>query len=186
MKSAAGAIRILILIISAVLSMLCVFPGNALAEVNVYLVSCVETEGSLTLGDIARIDSDRETAAKLRALPVKQELYQDGYVDRKELEQLLGSSTTETVFIYGSAVRITQIEKKNPGEETADMAAADAVQIRKGDSVGITFRNRGILVHLSGSAMQDGKIGDEITVRIKGNRTLKGKITDKKMIELAM
>jgi hypothetical protein len=164
------------------LSALLVFERAAPAETNIYLVSRVETAGPVTLGDIARVDGGRNAVA-LRRTPIAAELYSDGFVDRGELEKLLAGSAPEALFIYGNAVKVLRVQKTD-AEDAKDEGGG--LLVNRGDTVGVSVRNRGIVIRITGSAMEDGKKGDEITIRVRGNRTLRGKIIDKRVVESCM
>ncbi len=163
-----------------------VMPQHALfAEVNIYLISRFESEGEVRLCDVARIEAAAADAARIGALPVMPALYADGFLDRKELEAMVKDSSAESIFIYGGAVKI--LAKKGPaatGDE--ELSPAGELPVKAGDAVGVLIRGRGITVKLTGSAVEDGRMGDSVRVRIKGNRMLKGRVAENKMVEISL
>jgi len=104
---------------------------------------------------------------------------------RKELEAMVKDSSAESIFIYGGAVKI--LVKKDPAATVAgDLYPDGELPVKAGDAVGILIRGRGITVTLTGSAMEDGRMGDSVRVRIKGNRTVKGRVAENKMVEVSL
>ncbi len=152
-----------------------------LAEINVYLHSTVDAEGSLTLGDIASIEGG--AGESLGGLVIPPSAYADGYCDRKELEALLSGVSSETVCVYGSAVRVTV--RAIPEGKTVE-APADKRLIKAGAPVKVQVRKNNIIMELKGHAAQDGAEGDAIDVRIKGGRSLKGKISNGGIVECSL
>lgn len=156
-------------------------PGPVLAEINVYLHSTVDAEGSLTLGDIASIDGG--AGKSLGGLVIPPSAYADGYCDRKELEALLSGISSETVYVYGSAVRVTV--RTIPEEKTVE-APADRRLVKAGAPVKVQVRKNNIIMELKGHAAQDGAEGDSIDVRIKGGRSLKGRLSNGGIVECSL
>ncbi|TAL37049.1 MAG: hypothetical protein EPN93_06375 [Spirochaetes bacterium] len=152
------------------------------ADVNLYLLSRVEAKDALTLADVARVETAGELADTLRALVLPARLSEDGYIDRTELSALVARATEESVFIYGNAVRV-YARLPRPEERCAEIPE---MVVQAGDGVSVVIYNRTITLEIPGSALQDGRVGDTIQVRVKNNRTLKGKIVDKKLVELSL
>ncbi len=155
--------------------------GPVLAEINVYLHSTVNAEGSLTLGDIASIEGG--AGGSLSGLVIPPSAYADGYCDRKELEALLTGVSPETICVYGSAVKVTV---RAVVEEKTEEAPADRRLIKAGSPVKVQVRKNNIIMELKGHAAQDGAEGDAIDVRIKGGRSLKGKLSNGGIVECSL
>jgi len=150
------------------------------AEVNLYLLSRVEIKPGLTLGDVARVEADEACAGKLRPLALPEKIFDDGYIDRSELAALVARSTDETVLIYGNSVRLYA----SPAKIEEPVSETPAFAVRSGEEVSIVLHNRSITLEMPGSVLQDGRMGDLVTVRVKSNKTLKGRVVDDKLVEL--
>jgi hypothetical protein len=157
------------------------------AEVKVFVMSRAETDGTLTVGDIASVDGEPAAAARIKSIAVKPELYADGYLDRVELETLLSSGFPDPVSLYGGGVRVTMAAPAVESEKKeVDPGTAEDRDVCPGDAVDVFVRKNGIVLQTRGRAVEGGKKGDRIHVRVKGTRSLKGTIIDKKCILLAV
>ncbi len=170
--------------------------ANSLADIRMYLFPRVEinlnNEDDLAIADIARIDGDNTDLTKICNIKVKSELYSDGYIDRKELSNLLSSNVNDLFFIYGNAIRV--IDKDKFIEERAEFAynfIEEEILVRRGERVSLVVIKRGISVELTGRVMKDGKKGEEITVRMKPltgrrSRLVKGIVRSRGLVEVVL
>ena len=93
-------------------------------------------------------------------------------------------------IIYGNAVRIV----KNNDAISADIRIINDIKdadylVKKGDAANLILVRRGISIELYGKAMNDGKLGDIISVELKlmnSSRTklVKGKVSARNQIEV--
>jgi len=161
------------------------FASNAFAAVSVYLVSRAELGESPSLGDVASVDAAPEARRALLSLALPEKVLAAGFVDRREVEELVAAAAGEGVLVYGNAARVSRTVK----EEAAglDEKAADVeLLVTAGEPVGVRVKKNGIVIELSGSALESGTAGDEVAVKLKGNRTLKGRVVRKNLVELAL
>lgn len=155
-----------------VLIIILLLPLSALARLNVYLIPEVETDKkSLTLSDIAGIEG--RPVLKAGSIVIPETMYKDLFVDRKELNDYLAREISGSFAIYGNGVKLhfKEAEKSLIAEEMEEKP----VVVKKGDAVELLIRNKGISIVMTGKAMQNGTVDDEINVRLKNGRTLKGK-----------
>ncbi len=149
------------------------------AEVNIYLFPRVDRgRNPLTLSDMGKIDGDTE-AAGAASIPVNDALFADGYVDRRELIDLVRANVEGRVNIYGSGVKVNVVEKDSVREEPR-------IVVRKGNSVRFQVVNSRIHVEQTGTALQDGAVGEEIPVKLKGSAVSRGRILNERVVELAL
>jgi hypothetical protein len=138
----------------------------------------------LIIKDVAVVEGNNSDIEKIKNIQIDKDIYSDGYIDKKEILLLLKNNTEDTIFIFGNAIRIlTHDQHINNSENDAP----DSV-IKKGDSVNIVIKKNGISVILRGIAVNEGKIDEEVVVKIekKTNTTklVKGKIKNRDLIEV--
>ena len=176
--------RALFAVISAA-AMMAAFASNAFAAVGIYLVSRAELGESPSLGDVASVDAAPGVRRALLSLPLPEKVLEDGYVDRREVEELVAAAAGDIVLVYGNAVRVSRTVKEEA--VGVDEKAADEERlVTAGEPVGVRVKKNGIVIELSGSALQNGAAGDEVAVKLKGNHTLKGRVVRKNLVELAL
>lgn len=157
--------------------------ADTAAELNIYLHSMADyAEDGITLGAVAAFDGSPEEAEKAKALKIPALLVRDGYLDRKEIEGLLSGVMTGRVYIYGSAVRIIRAG----AVETAEPVEVKRVSVKAGDPVAVRVRKKGILVEMTGSAVADCREGETVEVKLRGYRSLKGRLTSEGTVDLAL
>lgn len=148
------------------------FPLAVVARVTIYIIPEVEiVKKNLTLSDIARIDGD--PVCKTGSIIIPQTMYSDFVIDRKELNDFLASELSEVFSVYGNGVKVTFKEEDKylftaSKEETKFL-------VKKGETVELIVRNKGISIELTGKSMQNGTKDDEINIRLKNGKILKGK-----------
>ena len=165
----------------------------ASAEIKLILSSRYEiknTGARVLLGDIAKIEGSTDACQKLNDLIIEPDIYIDGYIDRNEIIELVKSNIDDIFIIYGNAVRIV----KNNDAISADIRIINDIKdadylVKKGDAANLILVRRGISIELYGKAMNDGKLGDIISVELKlmnSSRTklVKGKVSARNQIEV--
>ncbi len=168
---------------------------DSIADINMFLFQNVEInkiEDDLALTDIARFDGNYSSTSKFCDIKIDKELYSDGYIDRKELSDLLRKNVDDLFFIYGSAIKV--IEKNDDSDmhiEEDNYYFGEEYLVKRGDRVNLVVTKRGIKVELKGSVMEDGKKGDEITVRMKSfpgkrSKSVRGIVRSKGLVEVVL
>ncbi len=151
----------------------------AFAEVNLYLYPRVDRgRNALVLSDLGRIDGDAETA-QIGSIEIADGLFADGYIDRKELLDLVKGHVEGRVNIYGSGVRVSVVEAAAVPEEPR-------IVVRRGKAVRFQVVNSHVRVEQAGTALQDGAVGDEIPVKLKGQAVSRGRILNERVVELEL
>ncbi|GEM_PF-776117 len=154
------------------LLLMLLLPLSASARVSIYLIPEVETYNrSLTLADIAGLEGDLDEQAGLLAIPPS--LYKDLIVDRSELNDYLSMSLNRTFTIFGNGVKLSF--KSNIPDESLVIKDEKPVIVKKGENVDLVIRKKGISIEMSGKSLQNGTEDDEISVRLKNGKILKGK-----------
>jgi hypothetical protein len=101
------------------------------------------------------------------------------------VEELVAAAAGDVVLVYGNAARVSRTVKEEAAgvdEKTADVE----LLVTAGEPVGVRVKKNGIVIELSGNALENGAAGDEVAVKLKGNRTLKGRVVRKNLVELAL
>jgi hypothetical protein len=149
------------------------------ADAGLYLYPKVERgDGAITIADIAKIEADPETSAQIGGIAIEDKYFSDGYLDRKEIMDLLKGRVAGRISIYGGGVRITATEPAVPEESR--------IAVVKGNTVRFQVVNSGIRVELTGTAMRDGAVGDVIPVKLKGSAVARGTVVNERVVELAL
>jgi hypothetical protein len=151
--------------------------GTCFAEINIYLYSRVSANRDLVLSDAALVEGDEETAGIVRSIPVDDSLLSDGYLDRKEIMELVKSRAGGRINVYGTGVRVIRQEGEGPSTSTA-------VLVKKGAPVRFQVVNSNVRIEMAGIALRDGNQGDLIPVKLAGRKSAAGKIVDEKTVEL--
>jgi len=156
----------------ALLTLFLLIPLSVSARISIYLIPEVELDNKeVILSDIAGIEGDQ--VKKIGENPIPQLLYKDGIIDRQELNNYLTSVAGQSCTIFGNGVKIRFKETEQPF--IAAVKEEKSVVIRKGELVDLVVRNKGIVIEMSGKSLQDGTEDDEISVRLKNGKVLKGK-----------
>jgi hypothetical protein len=157
-----------------------IFTLTCFAELNLYLYPRAESKnGVIAMSDIAKIETDLETAAQIGSIGIDDSFFSDGYLDRKEIMDILKDTIAGRINIYGSGVRVVKVD--------SDAAPHDSrIVVQKGKMVRFQVINAGIRVELMGTAIHDGAVGDEIPVKLKGSTVSRGRILNERMVELAL
>jgi hypothetical protein len=153
--------------------------AGAFADTSLYLYPRAEIKaGGIAFSDIAIIESDRETAEKIRSTAVSDVLLTDGYLDESEIRQALAGLVDGRLSIYGTGVRVA----------AGKGAAADKapVAVKKGAAVRFHVIRSCVRVEMTGTALRDGSVGDVIPVKLKGNAVSNGTVINEHVIEMQL
>ena len=153
----------------AAIFLMVLIPLSALGEVRIYLLPEVELSGNeVRLGDIAKIEGAEP--GKIRELMLPESIYRDTLVDRKEINDFLSGRIPESFFIFGNGVKTHFLLPEKTVIEDEKI-----LLVKKGQSVNLTVRKGPIIIEISGKALGDGYENDDVEIRIKNGRIIKGR-----------
>lgn len=166
---------------------------SASAEITLVLSNRCEIKDNntqLVLNDVASIECGSSDCGKITDAIIDQNIYSDGYIDKDEIRGILKDLTDDLFIIYGNAVRIVKNSDTVSAESKIinDSKGIDLL-VKKGDAANLTLVRKGISIELYGRAMNDGRLGDIISVELKlmnGSRTrlVKGKVSGRNQVEV--
>lgn len=158
---------------------------TAYCDIRLFLFPKITTDNNdIFLKDVALVEGNNTDIEKIKNTKIKKEIYSDGYIDRKEILSVLKNNTDDNIFIIGNAVRVFNnatniIYVENQPSEPV---------IKKGDNVNVIVKKNGISVILRGTAVSDGKIDDEVSVKLEKRsnyfKLVKGIIKSKDYVEV--
>lgn len=149
---------------------------------DIFLYPRVEgSKGGMVFADIAKIEADAGTAIRIGGIIVDGARTGDGYIDRKEVMDILKESGVEDVSVYGSGVRVLCAEP-----EDRKSVSPESVVVKRGKPVRFQVVSPRMRVEVAGTAMQDGAVGDLIQVKLKGTAVSRGRILNDRVVELAL
>ncbi len=153
------------------------------ADVKLYIIPrAYKGPGELLVRDIARIEGDRRVVEIVGREVILKSHYSDGFVDRSELYRVVRGITGGLISIYGSASRIS--DGSEPGEkEISGSNEPEPELVKKGDRVKVILTRKKMRIEVHGKAGGGGSRGDEIEVRLRNNRIVRGKITGRGRVE---
>ncbi|WP_457596154.1 flagellar basal body P-ring formation chaperone FlgA [Hydrogenimonas sp.] len=110
-------------------------------------------------------------------------------------DKIVASDALERVEIPFTTLRrrpLTQIGEKRyiarrniqAGKIVTTEMVAPIPEVRKHDRVRCVYRDEGLFVEFDATALQNGYIGDSVTVKRGDGRTLRGVVTGKKSVEI--
>ncbi|MBN1500947.1 MAG: flagella basal body P-ring formation protein FlgA [Spirochaetes bacterium] len=105
-------------------------------------------------------------------------VYEDGFVDKREIMDLVKSVTDETFFIYGSAVRIL------PDSQVNDVR--NQFYVRRGDTVDILIKRKSISIEMIGKVLINARIGQKVNVEVDNKKILNGILKEGKLVEVIL
>jgi hypothetical protein len=141
------------------------------ADVQIYLYSsAVKGEEALKLKDIAHLDGSDDECAALEDLEISDVLFNDTYIDRRELSLFLRRYTESRFLICGSSVKIKR-EKKPEAPRI----------VRSGEQVKIFVKRKNITIEIMGVSVKDAGIGERVTVRC-GSREISGIVNSNRTV----
>jgi hypothetical protein len=166
-------------ILAALSFLLLFFSRSGFADINLFLYPRVNYADRLTLLNIASIECDLETMAKIMDMAIDETFISDGYLDRKEIIYILKDKVAGTVNIYGNGVRILKADQ-------AVVPQSLQSHVKRGDRVRFNVVNSHIRVEVSGIAMKDGVPGDVIPVKLRGQKIADGILLNERIVELKL
>lgn len=154
--------------------------AGAYADANLYLYPRVEMKaGGLSFSDVAIIEADMETSARIGSAPVDAGLLADGFLDEAEIRGVLAGMVAGRLSIYGTGVRVAAAPKARAPERAG-------AAVKKGMQVRFLVKHSGVRVGMTGTALQDGAVGEVIPVRLKGSAVSRGTVVNERSIELEL
>ena len=146
------------------------------AELSLFLFPGITYKNTaIKLETVGRIAGEAAQAAKTGEIVVDEHYYNDGYLTRQEIMEILNYAGIEQCRIYGNAVRISCTEPE------AEKSTAPVID--RGKTVTCIVYNKGIMVKVRGVAQQAGGAGDVISVKIHKKHSIQGRIIDKDTVE---
>ncbi len=130
-------------------------------------------EENLYLKDLASFDNKT-----LMEIEIPSAVYEDGFVDKKEIMDIVKSATDEAFFIYGSAVRIL------PDTEVNDVR--DQFYVHRGDTVDIVIKRKSISIEMIGKVLINARIGQKVNVEVDNKKILNGILLKGKVVEVIL
>jgi hypothetical protein len=150
------------------------------ADVSLYLFpSATRENGGAVMADMATIEADPETAERIGKTEIADTYLADGYLDRKEIMEILRGSGAGRISIYGNGVRVRM-------PETAGAPGERRIVVRKGSSVRFQVVNACVRVEMTGTALADGAVGEVIQVKLRGPAVSRGRVLNEKTVELVL
>lgn len=159
-----------------------VFP--AYAELKVFLYPrCASGDTSVLLSEIAWVEGDSEISPKARRVSFDRSMFIDGFLDAREVRNELNSQGYSDVVIVGNAVRIVK-----PDTAAIELERLAVHAVKRGDSVKVFIRIKGIYAELRGKAAADALVGDELFVDVETlkKRTVKGIVRENHEVEVRL
>jgi hypothetical protein len=149
-------------------------PHSVYAMIKVFLLPRVVHEGkALQVQDVANVTGDLILLDKIKNTVIEPEIYKDGFIERKELFELLKKSTAVSPLIFGSAVRVVPAGD-SALTPTTDQASREQTFIKKGDTVDVIIRRKNISIEMIGVSMVDATEGETVTVELQNRKQVKG------------
>lgn len=153
---------------------------HAYADASLYLYPRAELKaGGLSFSDVAIIESDLETSARIGSAIIDGGLVADGYLDESEIRGALAGMIAGRLSIYGTSVRVADGARARTPEKPA-------FAVRKGAQVRFHVKHSRVSVEMTGTALQDGAVGDVIPVKLKGSAVSRGTVINERDIELEL
>ena len=171
------------------------FQYSAGAEIKAFLFQRVKidnNQNNLAVSDIAKIEGSAPDIQKINNHIVNETVYEDGFIDKREMFKLIKSITSDIVFIYGNAVSIIKNSGVSIDKMDSDIFNSTDESnyiVKKGDRINVIVKKNKINIELTGKALSDGRQGDEIKVRVntfngKHTRLIKARVLNKEVIEV--
>ncbi len=162
--------------------------AHAAGEATIYLHPNADLgERAMRIGDLGSIEGDESQIEEISGMTVDPRFFEDGLIDRSEIREMIKERRGESVRIIGNAVRITaKREAKTAGRQEAQtMPPADGT-VKSGDKVTIMINRKGICLQTGATALEDGKAGDTIRMRLKNAREVRGRVSAAGDVEVWM
>ncbi len=174
-------------IITAIALFAVLSAAHAAGDVTIYLHPNAELgERAIRVGDLGGIEGDEARTEGISAITVDPRFLEDGLIDRSEIREMLKERREDSVRIIGNAVRITaKRDGKTPEQKDTQAAVTDG-SVKSGDKVTIMINRKGISLQTGATALEDGKTGDTIRMRLKNAREVRGRVSGTGDVEVWM
>ena len=162
------------------------FTTAAFGDTRLYLKTSVRAENTIALRDIAYIESNYADMEKLSNLKISAEIYKEGYINKKDIVEIIKANIhDDNILIYGNAVRVLS------GQDEAQAQNHDDFLVKKGDTVELVLIRKGVSVIVRGSVLDEGRLNDEVIVKIDGkngaaHKLIKGKVKARDRVEVSL
>jgi|GEM_PF-6230435 len=161
-------------VIAAFFMLFCAVGADA--AVKIYLFSRADIIGEkITMADIGTVEARDGLRQSIEALEIGPSLLKDGLIGKDEVACLVEAMVNEKPVIFGSAVRVLRSHDREPSAETEEESEE---LIQKGAPVRVFYSLKGISIETGGIAMEKGKAGEMIQVKVKG-RAMSARIIDR-------
>jgi len=162
-----------------ILFLLHALTGYGWADVSLYLYPRINYTSNVMFSHIAIIEGDTAAVEKIKTLSIDENFFSNGYLDKKDIMNILKDTIAGKINIYGSGVRITKLDSNADSQSSQKF-------IKKGDTVRFQVVSSRIRIELPGTAMKDGAPGDVIPVKLKGSKVASGTILNERVVELRL
>jgi hypothetical protein len=153
------------------------------ADVRIYLYPRCEFEGqSLKFENIAWIDGDSEAIERIKKIQISDITWKDGYVDRREIDNILKNEQIGLFSVIGNSVRVKKSVGVRAEKEKIEKMAEQSV--KKGDQVTVLVVSRKITLKTHGLVSKSAFPGDEVPVEISKKRFVRGILKEDRVVEV--
>ncbi len=165
------------------------FMNAAYGEIKLFLRPKVIAVNDLLLSDIASVEAGQANADNINKIIIESSAYSDGYIEKRELASLLKRYTDENIIIYGNAVKVFIDGQHSELIPDIQQNQINDFILRKGDRVDIVVKKNGISILLKGTAVNEGKINDEVSIKLEDksgilSKLVKGKVKSRDLVEI--
>lgn len=148
------------------------------AAVRVYMLPEAVIAGSdVYVEDICKIEG--AGSAKYLELAVPAACYEDGIIDRVELECFMRSCFNENISVFGNGTMITW-DRKQAAKKESDKNRV----VRRGDSVQVMVNSGNITIRLTGKSLSDGAVNDEVEIKLAGGKKIRCIVTGERQARM--
>lgn len=148
---------------------------NATAALRIYLLPSAQEVKVMTLFSIARFDGLESEINQIANIQIDESVFNDGYIDRKELYKFIRSKTKNPFLIYGSSVKIN---KKNILNDNTNYV----LLIKRNTLVNVTVKNNGIKVITKGISLSKGYLNKKIKIKLDSGKLVSAIVKSKKEV----
>ncbi len=162
--------------------------AHAAGEITIYLHPNAELgERAVRIGDLGSVEGDEAGTEAISSIAVDPRFFEDGLIDRSEIREMVKDRPENHVRIVGNAVRITaKRAEKTPEQNGTRAAAITDGNVKSGDKVTLMINRKGISLQTGATALEDGKAGDTIRMRLKNAREVRGRVSASGDVEVWM
>ena len=170
---------------SIALLLLFFLSSDGFSYTRIYLMSevTVNTE-DVRVSDICKTDGDN--AGLVSDMIIPHELYIDKIIDNKELLDFLNSNLNEKVFVFGTGVKIKHNYIAKSKQNPAQPSLVKPPLIKRGDTLILSIKKKGITIEVEGKALSNGDARDEVNFKLLSGKVIKGKIISEKEADVIL